>query len=336
VPSNKLASFGLGDIPASAYKGHFAGAYDAAATQSAANVARRRPDAGADEPPSEQRLRLSIARRLMQRLGYTAQELELLGEDVLRMQGVRSPFAAARLREGEAVLDLGCGFGADAFLAAAKVGPSGRVLGADLSSEQLRRAAGRARERGLAPEQCSFTEADMEALPLATASLDVVISNGGFCLCPSKPAAFREVHRVLRPGGRLAIACTVLRKPLPALESRRWPPCMEVFLPRADIEGLLSGIGFSAVSVDEGSSRMDVWELSDEDLDGVAQGLGPEGGCSHARKAAERRTREEVDTFLARDREAGIHWGNPEFAHVQDFDMNELCARVVIYAEKAG
>lgn len=333
-----LGGYGLRDIPSKAYKAHFSEAYNAAAAKNAANVAQRHTDSGA-EPEADRRVRLGIARHLMMKLGYTSEELDLIGEDVLRMQGVKSPFDAADLRPGERVLDLGSGFGSDAFLAVAKVGPHGFVTGIDLSAEEVRKASNRAQERGFQPSRCRFLEADMESLPIEAETVDVVISNGGFCLCPNKRTSFQEVHRVLRPGGRIAISCTVLRKELPSLQDRRWPPCMEVFMPWRDIEGTLQAIGFQNVFVDGSNSLMNVWDLDDQDVDNVAghlsTPLSAAMGCSHARKAEEKRAKEAVDTYLSRDREAGIHHNSPEFAHIKDFDMNALCARVTIYAEKA-
>ena len=181
----------------------------------------------ADDP--ERRVRQGIARLLMAKLGYTEEDLLLLGDDVLRMQGVNSPFTRAALGKGEAVLDLGSGFGIDAFLAASKVGEQGRVTGLDISASEVRCATERVAQKGLPTDRCHFIVGDMEQLPMGEAVFDVVISNGGFCLCPDKERSFREIYRVLKPGGRISIACTVLRAPLPDLSStgRRWPPCME-------------------------------------------------------------------------------------------------------------
>ena len=247
-----LDDYGLGPIPATAFKEHFASAYDTAATErdghsSNGTVARRTGSGGGPEPEPEKQMRRAIARHLMAKLGYTEGDLDLLGDDVLRMQGVNSPFQHAALRTGEAVLDLGSGYGTDACLAAAKVGAQGRVVGLDISKEEVRKASERASERGL--QQCVFVTGDMEQQPFPDESFDVVISNGGFCLCPDKRKAFAEIHRVLRPGGRIAIACTVNRAALPsvAAEGRRWPPCMEVFMQRSTIEPLLQGLGFESV-----------------------------------------------------------------------------------------
>ncbi|MBI3086892.1 MAG: methyltransferase domain-containing protein, partial [candidate division NC10 bacterium] len=132
-----------------------------------------------------------------------------------RFVGVGNPFALGPIHLGEAVLDLGCGAGLDALLAAQLVGPAGRVAGIDLSPEMLAVAeAGRA-EAGL--PQVEFREASVEALPFPDASFDVALSNGVLNLIPDKPAALREIFRVLRPGGRLQ-ACDI------ALVGDRLPP----------------------------------------------------------------------------------------------------------------
>ncbi len=118
-----------------------------------------------------------------------------------RFVGLGNPFALGPIRREEAVLDLGCGAGFDAFVAAQLVGPQGRVVGIDLSPEMLAVAeAGRA-EAGI--PQIEFREAAAEALPFPDASFDVALSNGVLNLVPDKPAAVREIFRVLRPGGRL-------------------------------------------------------------------------------------------------------------------------------------
>jgi len=189
-----LDAFGEGaPSTPSAYKAQFAASYDAAALQSEARRAEHQQPAGTGAEAAERRVRRGIATHLMSKLGYSAEELGQLGDDVLRMQGVSSPFRAARLREGEAVLDLGSGFGIDAFLAARKVGSRGRVVGLDISAEEVRQASKRAAERGLA--QTSFVVGDMEALPMDAGRFDVVISNGGFCLCPGEHGRLRTVSR---------------------------------------------------------------------------------------------------------------------------------------------
>ena len=163
-----LDDYGLGPIPATAFKAHFANAYDTAATErdghaSNGTVARRTGSGDGPEPEPEKQMRQAIARHLMAKLSYTEGDLDLLGDDVLRMHGMNSPFQQAALRTGEAVLDLGSGYGTDACLAAAKVGAKGRVVGLDISKEEVRKASERASERGL--QQCVFVTGDMEQQP---------------------------------------------------------------------------------------------------------------------------------------------------------------------------
>jgi arsenite methyltransferase len=115
--------------------------------------------------------------------------------------GVGNPFSLGPIRPGEAVLDLGCGAGFDVFVAAQLVGGSGRVVGVDLSVEMLAIAEAGKAEAGFG--RVEFCEAAVEALPFPEASFDVALSNGVLNLVPDKPAALREIFRVLRPGGRL-------------------------------------------------------------------------------------------------------------------------------------
>lgn len=135
-------------------------------------------------------------------LGYPAQVVGAVPADIrARFVGVGNPFALGAVRPGDAVLDLGCGAGFDAFVAALAVGPTGRVVGVDLSPEMLAVA-----ERGRAAAGLSTVEirqANVEALPFPNATFDVALSNGVLNLIPDKPAALREVFRVLKPGGRL-------------------------------------------------------------------------------------------------------------------------------------
>jgi SAM-dependent methyltransferase len=118
-----------------------------------------------------------------------------------RFVGVGNPFSLGSIRPGESVLDLGCGAGFDAFVAAQLVGSAGRVAGVDLSPEMLAVARAGQTEAGFSPVE--FHEAAVEALPFPVASFDVAVSNGVLNLIPDKPAALREIFRVLRPGGRL-------------------------------------------------------------------------------------------------------------------------------------
>jgi arsenite methyltransferase len=132
--------------------------------------------------------------------------------------GVANPFALGTLERGEAVLDVGSGAGTDSLVAAQMVGPEGRVTGVDMTREMLAKARAAAVTMGAA--NVEFLEGEVERLPFADASFDVVISNGVIDLIPDKDAVYSEIHRVLRPGGRVQIADVTIQNPV-SEEGRR-------------------------------------------------------------------------------------------------------------------
>lgn len=158
-----------------------------------------------------------VARDLAVKLGYDPAVLESLPEGTNLGLSCGNPQAIAALRPGERVLDLGSGAGFDVFLAARAVGPSGKAIGVDMTAEMLAKARRNAipfsERTGLS--NVEFRLGEIEHLPVADSSVDVVISNCVLNLSPDKPQVWREIARVLAPGGRVAISDLALRKPLP-------------------------------------------------------------------------------------------------------------------------
>lgn len=143
------------------------------------------------------------------KLGYDPQEIDALPPPVTEsFCGVGNPLGLGDVRPGQTVLDLGSGAGLDCMLAARRAGPTGRVVGVDLCPEMVGKARRNADTLGL--HNVEFVETGIEKLPLPDNSVDVVISNGVFNLCPDKPRVLAEAVRVLRPGGRLQMADILL------------------------------------------------------------------------------------------------------------------------------
>jgi arsenite methyltransferase len=156
-----------------------------------------------------------VGRGLAEMLGYPMDAVDLLPAQVVEsFAGVNNPFSMGPMRPGESVLDIGSGAGFDALLAAQMVGPGGRVIGVDMTPEM--RAKARANAALLGIGNVEFRAGLAEHLPLPDRSVDVVISNGVINLCPDKLTVYREVARVLKPGGRVQVADVVVQKPVPA------------------------------------------------------------------------------------------------------------------------
>jgi SAM-dependent methyltransferase len=155
--------------------------------------------------------RFPVGPESAKRLGYEAHEIEALPLAVTEsFAGVGNPFALGDLRPGQSVLDLGCGAGLDSILAARRVGPEGTVIGVDMVEEMLAKGQRNAAALGLCNLDFRLGRAD--ALPVPTASVDVMLTNGVFNLCVDKPKVIAEMARVLRPGGRLAMADILLEE----------------------------------------------------------------------------------------------------------------------------
>ncbi len=185
--------------------------------------------------------------------GYTAEQIALVPAEAANLSlGCGNPTALAALRPGETVLDIGSGAGIDAFYAARRVGPQGRVIGLDMTPAMIERARRSAAAAGLS--QVEFRLGQAEAMPVEDGAVDVILSNCVINLAEDKGRVFEEAYRVLKPGGRLSISDMVTAGPLPmSLRSdpRRWADCIYGALPERAYLDLVRQAGF----VDEAGQR---------------------------------------------------------------------------------
>jgi len=184
-------------------------------------------------------------------LGYTPDDLASVPAGADMGLGCGTPLSFAALRDGETVLDLGSGGGLDCFLAARQVGGAGRVIGVDMTPEMLAKA--RANVERLGAPNVEFRLGEIERLPVADRSVDVIVSNCVINLSPDKLAVFREAFRVLRPGGRLAISDIVASAPLPESvrnDARALAGCIAGAPALEELRAMLVAAGFQDVRID--------------------------------------------------------------------------------------
>lgn len=221
-------------------------------------------------------------RAVAEAFGYSADELDAIPAEANMGLSCGNPIALASIRPGETVVDLGSGGGLDVFLAAQRVGPTGRAIGIDMTPamiERARRAAKKGRADGKPYDNVEFHLASIDRLPLPDNSVDCVISNCVINLAPDKPAVFREIFRVLKPGGRVAVSDIALKKPLPedlARDVMAYVGCIAGAIEIDAYENGLRAAGFTAVKVVDAHT----------DLNAYASIEGAAGCCSPTMEAA--------------------------------------------------
>jgi SAM-dependent methyltransferase len=268
-------------------------------------------------------------RAVAEAFGYTAEQLTSIPAEANMGLSCGNPTAFASLKPGEVVVDLGCGGGLDVFLAAAKVRPTGKAIGIDMTPEMIDRARQNA-ARGVDGKPITNVEfhlATIDRLPLPDASVDCVLSNCVINLVPDKRAVFHEIARVLKPGGRVAISDIVLKKPLPpelASDLAAYVGCLAGAIGVDEYRNGLCEAGFGHVEiVDTGA-----------DLNVYAQ-VEPQSGCCCASPGLPL-----VEPAAASccappgaSQDAAFHNRMADLG--ARYDFNEYAASVRIYALKA-
>ncbi len=260
-------------------------------------------------------------RSIAEAFGYSAEELAAIPEQANMGLSCGNPTATAHLKPGEVVVDLGSGGGLDVFLAAQKVGPSGRVIGIDMTPEMIARAQQNAKSSGY--ENVAFHLATIDKLPLADASVDCVLSNCVINLAPDKPAVFREIFRVLKPGGRLAVSDIALKGELPkeiASNLAAYTGCIAGAIPISQYREALLAAGFAHVATIANGTDLNAYakaEIQSSCCSGTAQVAAstnaPTGSCCSQQKEP---SQSELQKLLSR------------------YDVNAVAASFKIYALK--
>jgi arsenite methyltransferase len=197
-------------------------------------------------------------RAVAEAFGYSAKELASIPAEANMGLSCGNPTAFATLRPGEVVVDLGSGGGLDVFLAADKVGPTGKAIGIDMTDEMLALARRNANGRA----NVEFHKATIDNLPLLDSSVDCVISNCVINLAPDKPAVFKEIARVLKPGGRLAVSDIALKKPLPpeiGSDLMAYVGCIAGAIMIDDYQSDLAAAGFDSIQIIDSRSDLNAY-----------------------------------------------------------------------------
>jgi arsenite methyltransferase len=255
--------------------------------------------------------------------GYTAEELTSIPAGANLGLSCGNPTAAAHLRPGEVVVDLGSGGGLDVFLAARMVGPTGRAIGIDMTAAMIERSWANAQAGGYA--NVEFHHSTIDRIPLPDASVDCVISNCVLNLAPDKPAVFREIARILKPGGRVAISDIALKHDLPEALARSMAAYVGCIAGAIRIDGYKDGLlaaGFEHVEImDTGA-----------DLNAYARVENQAGCCSPAMDATNPSPVVEHSCCAPAPLEPSLH--DDLTALLSQHDVNAAAASVKVYAIK--
>lgn len=261
-------------------------------------------------------------RAVAEAFGYTPAELGSIPAEANLGVSCGNPTAFASLKPGEVVVDLGCGGGLDVFLAAGRVGPGGKAIGIDMTPAMLelaRKNAARGVD-GKAIANVEFHLGRIDSLPLPDGSVDCVISNCVINLAPDKPAVFREIARVLKPGGRLAVSDIALKKPLPAeigQDLMAYVGCIAGAVLIDEYRRELLAAGFAAVEVID----------SGADLNAYAKIENQAGCCGPANPTAT-----STSCCAPAAENADLHTRLAEL--LRRYDVNQYAASVRVYAVK--
>jgi arsenite methyltransferase len=259
--------------------------------------------------------------------GYTPEQLASIPAEANMGLSCGNPTAFASLKPGETVVDLGCGGGLDVFLAAKRVGPTGKAIGIDMTPEMLelaRRNAAKA-DGGMPVRNVEFHQSTIDRLPLPDTSVDCVISNCVINLAADKQAVFHEIARVLRPGGRLAVSDIALKKILPpelGNDLMAYVGCIAGAISLDEYREGLVKAGFAEVDIiDTGS-----------DLNAYAKVENQSGCCSPSMGQALPMVSASSCCSPARSNEAELHRRLADL--LRRYDVNDFAASVRVYAVK--
>ncbi len=269
-------------------------------------------------------------RAVAEAFGYSSDELASIPAEANMGLSCGNPTAMASLRPGEVVVDLGSGGGLDVFLAAQKVGPTGKAIGIDMSPEMIERARRNAQEANVS--NVEFHLSEIESLPLASDSVDCVISNCVINLVPDKSRALAEIWRVLKLGGRLAISDIALKKPLPEVVMKSlaaYTGCVAGAVTIAAYRRMLLDAGFDGVEIIDSRADLNAYARAEAKSRPVAQSscCGSTAPASQALPVAQTSccgTNQKSDPSI-----------HDELAELLSmFDANEYAASVKVFALK--